>query len=145
MRVRLFLAFALLAGPVQAWDFAPTPICTLSTQTEKGEVRVTYDPTTGLYEINLIYANDLSWDNSPSFTMEFIGPSSLSIGTNRHAISRDGKTLSARDTGFGNVLDGLEFNTIANARAGSSTMAISLEGAAEPVRKFRACGEVVVS
>jgi hypothetical protein len=38
------------------------------------------------------------------------GPRGNMISTSRHALSDDGRTLSVSDRGFGNVLNGLEFN-----------------------------------
>lgn len=142
---RLAAIFAMMATPGLAWDFTPVPICTLSAQTEKGEVQVTYDPRASLYEIRLIYTEELGWSEAPFFEIEFIGTRGNVISTNRHSVTEDGKTLSVNDTGFGNVLDGLEFNSTAQARSGPNTMEMSLAGAAEPVQAFRACGEAALS
>jgi hypothetical protein len=69
--------------------------------------------------------------------MEFFGPRPLAIGTDRH--SADGATLTVRDSGFGNVLDGLEFNTNAVATSGARRVQIALDAAAPAVQAFRAC------
>lgn len=42
------------------------------------------------------------------------------------------------DRGFGNVLDGLEFNETATALLGDQAVVLSLEGAAPAVQSFRA-------
>lgn len=146
--IRVAFILALFTGPAGAWEFTPVPICTLTSQTENGEVRVTYNPIDGLYKMHLSYGKafeGLSWEPRSTFSIEFAGESGLTISTNRHVISENGKVLSVQDTGFGNVLNGLEFNSIAKAKTGSSTMIMSLSGAAEPVQAFRACGESVFS
>ncbi len=142
---RLITFLVFLATPVTAWEFTPVPICTLVSPTENGEVRVTYDPGANLYEIRLTYLGGEVWENAATFGIEFVGTRSLAIGTDRHVISEDGKSLSVTDSGFGNVLDGIEFNSVAQARAGNSAMTMSLAGAAEPLQAFRACGEAALS
>jgi len=141
----LVLSLTFLASPASAWDFSPLPICTLSAPVEGGEVQVTYDPDLNIYEIRLSFKDGRTWVPSPDFEIAFLGERSNTIGTNRHVIARDGTSLSVTDSGFGNVLDGLEFNSVAEARAGEVTMAIPLDGAAEPVQAFRACGEAALS
>jgi hypothetical protein len=44
-----------------------------------------------------------------------------------------------KDSGFGNVLDGLEFNNIATATLGNEAVTFGLENADPAVRAFRAC------
>ncbi|MEX0281958.1 MAG: hypothetical protein AB3N13_12320, partial [Arenibacterium sp.] len=100
-------------------------------------VELTFDPGLPLYTISLTRAQ--GWREADVFTIEFIGPSGLVISTNRQEISADGGTLSVADTGFGNVLNGLQFNQLARARLGAQVVDISLDGAAEPVEKFRRC------
>ena len=53
----------------------------------------------------------------PIFAIAFVGDSPFEITTNRHALSDDGQTLTVRDRGFGNVLNGMEFNTTAILRS----------------------------
>ena len=43
------------------------------------------------------------------------------------------------DRGFGNVLNGLEFNDTAIAIAGETRVPFSLAGAAPEIQAFRAC------
>ncbi|SDJ83136.1 hypothetical protein [Aliiruegeria lutimaris] len=136
MRLVLLLTFA----PFQAlaWEFSPTPICTLSHKTDEAKLVITHDPAVPEYrlEINL---NGDSWATSGTFGIAFQGGAKLTIGTNRHRT--DGSTLSVADSGFGNVLDGLEFNGTATAFTESQTVAFSLAGAQQPVRDFRDCSE----
>ena len=57
----------------------------------------------------------------------------------QHALSDSNQTLNVADSGFGNVLDGLQFNATALAFTEAQTVTIPLEGAAPEVQKFRAC------
>jgi hypothetical protein len=88
-----------------------------------------------------VIARPLPWPGSPAFGIRFEGARTLAIGTDRHRLSDDGRTLTVTDTGFGNVLDGLEFNATATATAGGVSVALDLTGAADPVRAFRACAD----
>ncbi len=143
--MRAFAVFlALLPFPALAWEFSPTPICTLSTSAEMGDVAVTFNRGSGEYAINLTLL-EIEWDPAPSFSILFVGPRGRQISTDRHVISSDGTSLSVTDTGFGNVLDGIEFNQAAQARAGDTEMIIPLAGAAEPLEAFRACGVAALS
>lgn len=137
MRVALVLSI-LLAGPAAAWDFSPVPVCTLSHDTPEGAVTVTWDPGRAeAYAITVTRAG--VWSRGGVFAIRFDGPRALAIQTDRHAISEDGSALTVTDRGFGNVLDGLEFNGRATAMLGDVEVGFSLEGAAAPVRAFRAC------
>lgn len=129
------LALLLIATPVGAWEFSATPICTLSHEEAETQISVTYDHATALYAIALTTPD--GWPDSPVFSIRFDGPRSNVISTPRHNVSGD--TLTVRDTGFGNVLDGLEFNQSATAFTDTAARSVSLEGAGEPVQAFRAC------
>ncbi len=129
------IALLVLAAPAYAWEFSATPICTLSHTETTTDVTLTYDHTTGLYAIAV--TSPAGWPQAPSFSMRFDGPSPNTISTTRHSVS--GNTLSVTDTGFGNVLDGLEFNETATAFTATSAATVSLEGATGPVQDFRAC------
>ncbi len=72
--------------------------------------------------------------------MRFDGPRALAIGTDRHRLSGDGKSLTVTDLGFGNVLDGFQFNATATAIAAGTEVPFDLTDAAPAVREFRACG-----
>ncbi|WP_137110341.1 excinuclease ABC subunit B [Rhodobacter sp. SY28-1] len=139
--MRALLALALLATPAQAWDFTPTPICTILKDTPTLQIRVTYDPAQAQpYAITLTRPDP--WPATDSFGLRFEGPMAMTIGTDRHQLSNDGRTLTVTDTGFGNVLDGLALNRIAAALAGDLLIPIDLTGARPAVEAFRACGEV---
>lgn len=126
-----------LALPAQAWEFTPGLPCRLSHETPEAQIELTYDPTQPLYTITITRA--LPWPDAPVFAMRFDGPRAIGIGTDRHKLHEGGTALTVIDTGFGNVLDGLEFNHTALAMAGDAQVSFPLEGAAEPVAAFRAC------
>ncbi|MBO6707236.1 MAG: hypothetical protein JJ912_14180, partial [Roseitalea sp.] len=71
--------------------------------------------------------------------MRFDGPIGLTITTDRHIASDEGRSLTVTDSGFGNVLNGLEFNHTATALLGDRAVPVSLDGAAPAVQDFRAC------
>ena len=122
-----------------AWEFTPVPICTLSHVAREVETVVTYDPAIGEYAIALTLSSG-RWPPATVFGIRFEGSAPNLIVTDNHEIAEaDGATLTVRDSGFGNVLNGLEFNTTALAMIGSTTVAIPLEGAAPAVSEFRAC------
>lgn len=115
-----------------AWEFSPEPVCTLS-QGGDPQVRVTFDGT--LYEIRLVRQS--GWPAAPVFALRFEGAAPLTITTTRHRI--EGTTLSVTDRGFGNVLNGLQFNTQAVALIGDVAAPIDLTDATDPVAAFRKC------
>lgn len=130
--MRLTLALLPLAAPAAAWEFSPLPVCTLSAP----QVTVTYDAALPEYAITLtLPAGD--WPTGTNFAIRFDGDRPLTIGTDRHVI--DGNRLTVRDRGFGNVLDGLQFNTTALAIAGDQVLVIPLGDAAPAVAQFRDC------
>ena len=135
LRMRLIMILALAALPAHAWEYSPTPICTLAHSEGGAEMVVTYDPGTQLYAIDVTSAD--GWPNAPSFSVRFDGARPNVISTTRHQV--DGATLRVTDSGFGNVLDGLEFNSTATAFTQTAAVTVSLDGAAPEVRKFRAC------
>ena len=137
--MRFALAFLLLVTmPAAAWEFTPLPVCTLFDDTDMRRVVVTHDPRlTQPYEITV--TGTTPWPESPVFSMRFDGPRGLIISTERHRLSDSGRTLSVTDTGFGNVLNGLEFNDTATALSGDIAVSFPLVGAAPEVRAFRAC------
>lgn len=133
--MRHLIALALLTTQAHAWEFTPIPICTLSHSEDATDVTVTYDHATALYTIAVTAR--AGWPNAPAFSIRFDGAQPNTISTTRHESSGD--TLSVSDTGFGNVLDGLENNQRATAFTATSAVTVSLEGAAAPVAQFRAC------
>lgn len=130
------LALATTPGAAVAWEFTPEPICTLTHSNAQADVKITFDASQPLYTLT-ITLKDGEWAPSPGFGMTFVGPMGLSISTDAHQIS--GNMLTVRDSGFGNVLNGLEFNAVATSFTASQSVDMSLQTAAEPVRAFRAC------
>ncbi|MDJ0821159.1 MAG: excinuclease ABC subunit B [Paracoccaceae bacterium] len=133
--MRLALLFLLCATPALAWEFRPDPICTISDDAAEVSVRVTYDPVARDYAIHLTRPG--GWPAAAVFALRFVGPNGLTISTDRHQI--EGDTLSVYDRGFGNVLNGLQFNHTAIALIGDVAQEIDLLGAADPVAAFRNC------
>jgi hypothetical protein len=138
--MRIIVLLLLAAAPAQAWEFTPVPVCTLSHAEEGRSVTVTWDPRQPEpYAIRV--EGPAPWPEGPVFSIEYAGPRPLGISTARHRLSGDGRAVTVSDTGFGNVLDGIEFNATATAVMGEARVPFSLAGAAEPVRAFRACTE----
>ena len=137
----LIALLLLLTSPALAWDFTPTPICTIAEDTADLSVRVTFDPSQPEpYAITLTRPDP--WPVTETFGLRFDGPVPLTIGTDRHRLSPDGRTLTVTDTGFGNVLDGLALNGTATALAGATEVPFDLTGARPAVEAFRSCGVV---
>lgn len=136
--MRWCLAFAMLASPVSAWEFRAEPICVLEHSEPSSEIAVTFDLDQRLYSIDLTLTEG-TWPDAELFGMLFAGPQQIQIATERHMILNGGKTLRVTDTGFGNVLDGLEFNERAFAKAGEQTLVFSLLDAGPAVAAFRSC------
>jgi hypothetical protein len=139
--MRPVIALLLLTSPALAWDFTARPVCTILNDTPDLAIRVTFDPSQPEpYAITL--TRPVPWPETEAFGLRFDGPSALTIGTARHRLSTDGRTLTVTDTGFGNVLDGLALNSTATALAGDTTIPVDLTGARPAVEAFRACGVV---
>ncbi|WP_411890121.1 excinuclease ABC subunit B [Yoonia sp. SDW83-1] len=136
--MRLALALTLLASPAAAWEFSPAPICTLTNTSDAGEITVTYDASLPEYTITLTLA-DGQWSDAPAFGMAFDGGRSVAIQTDRHTLSPDGRSLTVKDRGFGNVLNGLEFNTMAMGASGDTFLAMPLAGIGPAIQAFRDC------
>ena len=137
--MRLFVLLALTAVPAHAWEFTADPICTISHQTETAHVSVTYDPSQALPYSIAVRLIDGTWPQLSPYAIRFDGPNGFMITTDRHQLSDDKSTVIASDTGFGNVLDGLEKNMIAAPQLGNTAVAIPLGDAPVAVRKFRDC------
>lgn len=99
---------------------------------------ITYDASLPEYALHLSQRDGL-WPDGSAFEMAFLGPRGLAIGTDRQTLSDDRTTLTVRDTGFGNVLNGLEFNDQVVSVFGARQSVASLAGAAPAVRAFRGC------
>jgi hypothetical protein len=102
-------------------------------------VRLTYDPSLPEYTIAIRLA-DAPWPESEPLRdpVRRTAQGNM-ISTGRHVLSEDGRTLSVSDRGFGNVLNGLEFNVRRTGGAGDRVVTIDLDGAAPEVAAFRAC------
>lgn len=138
MRKALFaLALILPAQVSQAWEFTPGLPCLLTHEFGSVSVELTYDPTAPLYTISVTQAAPFT--PAPIFSIRFVGKAPLTISTDRHRFSNDGRTLTVQDRGFGNVLNGLQFNEVAAAMLGAQVIPIPLDGAAGPVAAFRDC------
>ncbi|MBY5934770.1 hypothetical protein KUV51_17315 [Tateyamaria omphalii] len=133
--MRFLIALTCLAAPAHAWEFNATPVCTLSHSEPAADIAVTYDHATRLYAIAVTSSN--GWPDAPTFSIRFDGPQQNTISTSRHIT--EGQTLTVTDAGFGNVLDGFEFNRTATAFTQTAAVTISLTGAAPEVQRFRAC------
>jgi hypothetical protein len=136
--MRLVLAFTLLASPAAAWEFSDAPICTLTNTSDAGDVTVTYDASLPEYTITITLP-DGTWPEDPTFAMAFAGGMPIGIQTDSHERSADGRSLTVADSGFGNVLNGLEFNTRAYAASGDTTVGIALDGIGPAIKAFRDC------
>ncbi len=134
----LLIPALLLAYPATAWEATTTPICTLTHETAEAHIHLTYDPSKPLYTL-AITKKSAPWQPTPWFAMRFIGPNEIVISTPQHALSDNNQTLNVADSGFGNVLDGLQYNATALAFTEAQSMTIPLDGAASEVHKFRAC------
>jgi len=133
------LALILVLLPVQAtaWEASINgPLCVLTHATEALDIRLTYDPGGPLYTITLT-REEAPWPAAPAFALQFAGPRPNLITTDRHVT--DGASLSVADRGFGNVLDGLQFNDTATALTGDAAVSFPLGDAAPAVAAFRAC------
>ncbi len=136
--MKYILPLCLFPLPATAWDFTPDPICTLTHQTQAAEIAITYTPDLPEYALFITLRSGI-WPNDPTFQMAFAGGQPGHIGTTRHSLSADGATLTVRDTGFSNVLDGIEFNTDLLATSGGHAITASTAGARDAVQAFRAC------
>ena len=140
----LLIPALLLVSPATAWETTTTPICTLTHETAEAHIHLTYDPSKPLYTL-AITQKSAPWQPTSWFAMRFIGPDEITISTPEHALSDNNQTLNVADSGFGNVLDGLQFNATALAFTEAQTVTIPLDGAAPEVQKFRACAAAQLS
>lgn len=140
----LFLSVLVAStATAHAWEFTPGTPCLLTHDTPDVAIKLTFDPTQPLYSIALTQKTPFT--PAPVFAMRFDGPMPIRIATDRHQMSADNQTVSASDSGFGNVLNGLQFNLTATVTLGDQTITIPLDRAAAPVAAFRACDTVATS
>ena len=140
MRRRIALPAFLslwIGGAVSAWEFTPGAPCVLTNSTPDVDITLTYDPTKPLYSISL--KKTQPFPQAPVFGLQFSGALPLAIGTDRHIFSEGRTRVTVEDSGFGNVLNGLQFNDAMTALVGAELIAVSLAGAAGPTEAFRAC------
>lgn len=135
--LRALTILLLTTSPTLAWEARSGPVCELIHNGESASVHVTYNQAVREYSIAI--TPDRPWSQGPVFAMRFEGTLNTTITTNRHVISDGGETLTVTDSGFGNVLNGLEFNSTATALLGDQSVVVTLNGAAPAVRDFRAC------
>lgn len=127
-----------MAAPAAAWEFSPSPICTLTHTSDDIAMTVTYDPAITEYTITVTLDGD-TWGNDLIFGMAFVGERPISIQTDRHILSTDRKSLTVKDRGFGNVLNGLEFNDRAYAILGEQAVGVPLDEIGPAMTAFRNC------
>lgn len=138
MRLILALSLSIVPAIAQAWQVSlEDGICVLNHESPAGDLRMTYDPSGPIYSISL--TTETPWPDAPVFSIAFEGLSARTISTTAHILDDGGRRLTVRDTGFGNVLDGLEFNAIATASTGLGQMQLDLSDARPAIREFRAC------
>ncbi|MEM9785056.1 MAG: excinuclease ABC subunit B [Pseudomonadota bacterium] len=136
--MRFALALIFVTPQAIAWEFSAAPICTLTESTPNGTMTVTYDASLPEYTITITLP-DGRWPEAPGFAMAFAGDRPIGIQTDGHELSEDGRSLTVTDTGFGNVLNGLEFNMRAYATSGELTVEFGLAGIGPAMRDFRNC------
>ena len=127
-----------IAAPALAWEFSDVPVCTLRHATPEVAVAVTFDPAIAEYAITLTLAEGV-WPEGAVFAIAFEGGWAITIRTDRHELSDGGRTLTVRDSGFGNVLDGIGGNSRATAMLPGRAVKVALDGAGGPLAAFRAC------
>ena len=142
--MRIVLLSLILATPASAWEATVGSICTLSHNTEQAEIFLTYDPAQPLYTLTITLKTE-GWTQAPWFAMRFDGPNPIEIATPRHVLSKNAASLTVTDTGFGNVLNGLEYNQTAYAFTQDNLTEFPLDGAAPQVRIFRDCAGAPLS
>lgn len=140
--MRTLIAFLLLGSPALAWDFSPDPICRISEKQDLVEINLTFDHASGVYAIAFTKL-EAPWDQGQQFSIRFEGPRPKLIRTDRHVFSVDGYTLTARDTGFGNVLDGLQYNTLAALETGDERIFIQIHKSFPAMEAFRKCVKAI--
>ncbi|MEY3004913.1 MAG: hypothetical protein RLZZ491_2089 [Pseudomonadota bacterium] len=136
--LRMILPILLILWPLAApaWVAGRVGVvCTLTN--DAGDVVLTHDPTGPIYTITVAHGE--AWPDAEIFGIAFQGAEALTITTDRHVRSADGRAITVTDRGFGNVLAGLSRNLTATAFAGPASVGFSLAGAAPAVAIFETC------
>ena len=143
--MRLALIFTLLSTLLAtAWEATIGDTCTLAHETDQAQVLLTFDPAQPLYSIT-VTRKDQPWQSAPIFGMSFADRTPSTITTPRHQLSEDRFAVSVEDRGFGNVLDGLQFNDRTVVFLGDQSVTFQLDGAAPEVLAFRECRPLPVA
>lgn len=131
---------SLLPATASAWEVTFRDICRVEGSAGGVAVTVAYDPQDALYAIFLT-RDGAPWPAAATFSIRFAGGAANTISTTRHVYGEDGgKTVAVIDTGFGNVLNGFEFNQTAHLGFdGAEAAAVPLDGAAPAIAEFRTC------
>lgn len=136
---RLIVFFTFLASASLAdWRFEESTICVLTGETSDSIVVLTHDYAEGRYTISMQRPGQ-TWQPGPTLSIAFEGGRPLTISTDRHALSEAGDVLSVSDRGFGNVLDGMQFNEQMTILTGEHSVVVPLNQAAPEVQDFRDC------
>ncbi len=135
--IRSLVFVVCCAQSAQAWEFTPGRPCLLTHSTSTAEIELTYDPVTPLYTVTV--TREAPWPDAPFFVMRFEGPNGLTISTDRQEFGGQRRALTVTDRGFGNVLDGLQYNDRAVAILGDVEVSFPLAEAADAVAAFRDC------
>ncbi len=136
--MRSLLILLALTTPAHAWQATIGATCTLQHSTAQAEVKLLYDPSLPRYTIT-ITRSGTAWQPAAVFGLTFEGAASNTISTSRHMLQDGGASVTVEDRGFGNVLDGLQFNRSVTAFLGDQTLQFDLTGAAPAVQAFRDC------
>ena len=139
--LRALAILLLIATPALAWETSSNRVCTLTHEADDARIRITYDPANAEYAISITQSRP--WVPGPTFAIRFDGERGMTISTNRHLILDGGTTLTVKDRGFDNVLNGLAFNDTATALLGDQAVVVALEGAGPAVRAFQVCANGV--
>lgn len=137
------LALTFLTTPAFAWDFTAGAVCTLSDSTDTAEIILTFDPALPRYTLSV--TADTAWPTGGTFVMAFANTRPAMIQTDRYVLSDDGMTLSVADSGFGNVLNGLEFGGQIRAAVGDQGVDLTSGGIAAQMEAFKNCGAAALS
>ena len=142
LRVILPILILIIPLPALAWQAGRTgAICTLSDAS--GDVVLTHDPSGPVYTITV--RRDDAWPVAAVFGITFLGQDGLTITTDRHVLSDDGRAITVTDRGFGNLLAGMRGNDSATIFAGPVSKTVSLAGAGPAVDAFEDCTPLPLS